>query len=713
MSNRYRKVVIPRYGDASVLEIVEDTLAAPVSRHVQVAPIDAGFSGADVHMRRGVYPSQQKPPLTPGYCLVGTVKANGTNSNIFKPGDIVACLTKYDAQAELVNLPEKHLIPVPAGLDLQQVTALVLDWSTAYAMVHQVAKVKSGQKVFVHGVSGSVGYATMKLAQLRGAKVYGTASERNHAAIREQGGVPFVYTDKNWIKVMKDGGGVDAAFDSIGFDSFEESYDILNDHGIVVGFGANQLSLTGEALISAIWPTVKFLLKGRVPWRSKRTYFYRIDRDQPEYRPNMNTLLDLLGKGEIHVPIRKVWDLDDIQEAHPFNPQIPSIFDAALYDNYDEVCSLIQQNVDVNAINPNTGATALHMASGLERGRMVKILLEAGADHSIVEDLHETPMHQAAITGNCEAVKLLLEAGASPHGKGRDGSTPTHMAAWNGHTDALKLLINAGADIHAVDEMGQTPLHVAANHGAGPATLQIPLKAGGDINARSDSGETPLLAAGGYDDMVEFLVQEGAGLEIADNNGMTALHIAARDGVRSQIQFILDTNIFDVNGKTKDGMTSLHFAATKSYCEDITSLLLDSGADIDEVDNDGNTALHLACESWQDSVVKILLDKRADTEKKNKNNGETPLHVAARIGRIGPLRALLEAGADPRTTDQNGRTPRQSADAAKAEQIVLQIEEWEKQGPHSDELNSQVRGQILKAAETWDEICSTVSSLTL
>lgn len=387
-----------------------------------------------------------------------------------------------------------------------------------------------------------------------------------------------------------------------------------------------------------------------------------------------------------------------------FNPQIPSIFDAALYDNYDEVCSLIQQNVDVNAINPNTGATALHMASGLERGCMVKFLLEAGADHSIIDDLHETPMHQAAITGNCEAVNLLLDAGASPHGRGRDGSTPIHMAAWNGHTDALELLINAGAGIHSVDEMGQTPLHVAANHGAGPATLQILLKAGGDINARSNSGETPLLAAGGYDDMVEFLVQEGADLEIADNNGMTALHIAARDGVRSQVQYILDTNRFDVNGKTKDGMTSLHFASTKSYCEDVTLLLLDSGANLDEVDNDGNTALHLACESWQDNVVKILLHKRANTEKKDKKNGETPLHVAARIGRIGPLRALLEAGTDPRTTDQNGRTPRQSAEAAKAEQIVLQIEEWERQGPHSDELNSQIRSQILKAAEIWDEI---------
>ncbi|KAF5541669.1 zinc-binding dehydrogenase [Fusarium phyllophilum] len=209
MSNRYRKVVIPRYGDASVLEIVEDTLAAPANRHVQVAPIHAGFSGADINMRRGVYPSQQKPPLTPGYCLVGTVKANGTNSNIFKPGGIVACLTK----------------PGPAAGDC-----------ACSRLVHQVAKVKSGQKVFVHGISGSVGYATMKLAQLQGAK----------------GGIPFVYTDKNWIKAMKDGGGVDAAFYSIGFDSFDESYDILNDHGIVVGFAANQQSLTGEAPVSAI-----------------------------------------------------------------------------------------------------------------------------------------------------------------------------------------------------------------------------------------------------------------------------------------------------------------------------------------------------------------------------------------------------------------------------------------------------------------------------
>ncbi|KAH7239739.1 chaperonin 10-like protein [Fusarium solani] len=316
MSTTFRKVVIPKYGDASVLEIVEATLPQPAAGEVQVTPIYAGFSGADINMRRGVYPSQQKPPLTPGYCLVGTVKTNGSGSSKFKAGDTVACLTKYDAHAQLVNLPEKHLIPVPEDSDLQQVTGLILDWCTAYGMVHQVAKVKKGQTVFIHGISGSVGYATMKLVQLLGATAYGTASERNHAAVREQGGIPFVYTNKDWIKAMKDTGGVDAVFDSIGFESFHESYDILNSHGIVVGFGANKYSLTNDAPVPATWPTVKFLLKGQIPWRGKRTAFFLISRDQPDYQPNMKALLDLLGKGKITVPIRKIWDMDDIQEAH-------------------------------------------------------------------------------------------------------------------------------------------------------------------------------------------------------------------------------------------------------------------------------------------------------------------------------------------------------------------------------------------------------------
>ncbi|GKT63093.1 zinc-binding dehydrogenase [Colletotrichum tofieldiae] len=312
-----RKAVITEFGDASKVRIVQDTIAPPPANHVQVATIYSGFSGSDINMRKGVYPMQKKAPLTPGYCLVGVVKINGPGASKFTPGEIVASLTVYDAEADLVNLPEKYLIKVPAGIDLQQATALILDWSTAYAMVFQSANVTAGQRVFIHGVSGAVGYALMKLCQLQGAEVYGTASEWNHEAARAQGAKPFVYTDKNWIQAMKDLGGADAVFDPLGFESWDESFSILSPTGILIGYGGNLRSLNdGDEDRSVVMPTVKLLARGMVPFCGKRTRFYYITRDDATFEPNLKSLFDLLAAGKITVPIKRVWELEDIQEAH-------------------------------------------------------------------------------------------------------------------------------------------------------------------------------------------------------------------------------------------------------------------------------------------------------------------------------------------------------------------------------------------------------------
>ncbi|KAK2027156.1 zinc-binding dehydrogenase [Colletotrichum zoysiae] len=311
-----RKVVITEFGDASKVQIIQDTITPPPRHHVQVATIYTGIGGADINMRKGIYPMQKKAPLTPGYCLVGTVKTNGPDASKFAAGDIVACLTVYDAEAELVNLPEKYLIKVPAGVDLQQATALVLDWSTAYAMVFESANVTGGQRVFIHGISGAVGFALMKLCQLQGAQVYGTASERNHEAVRAQGATPFVYTDKNWIKTIKDLGGADAVFDPLGFESWDESFSILTASGVLVGYGGNLPSLNESENRSLIMPLMKLLARGMVPFSGKKTRFYGISRDSATYEPNLKKLFALLAEGKITVPIKKVWDLEDIQEAH-------------------------------------------------------------------------------------------------------------------------------------------------------------------------------------------------------------------------------------------------------------------------------------------------------------------------------------------------------------------------------------------------------------
>lgn len=311
-----RKVVITAFGDVDVVKVVDDICPPPPAGHIQIAPEYASFTGADVNMRKGIYPFQKKAPLTPGYNVVGRVRATGEGSNAFKVGDTVAVLTKYDGEAELVNQPEKYCVKVPDGVDLQQATALPLDWNTAYGMVMQTAKVTKGQRVFVHGMSGSVGTAITILSQLQGAEVYGTASARNHDAVRKIGAHPFVYTDKKWIEEMQKLGGVDAVFDPLGYDSFDESYSVLSSKGCLVAYGNNKGNLSDGSTKSPYPAVMKMYARNLNFMSGKSTTFYGIFRDSATYKPNLEALLDLLKTGAIRVPIRNVWDLEDIQEAH-------------------------------------------------------------------------------------------------------------------------------------------------------------------------------------------------------------------------------------------------------------------------------------------------------------------------------------------------------------------------------------------------------------
>ncbi|OAL54579.1 GroES-like protein [Pyrenochaeta sp. DS3sAY3a] len=322
MSTSIRKVVVTAFGDHSNVKVITDTIAAPAAHEVQIKVLYAGMGGSDMAMRNGVYPMQKKAPLTLGYCCVGRVHQNGSKSSKFNPGDLVACMTIYDSQAELVNQPEKYLIPVPEGLDLQQVVALILDWNVGYAMAYHTANITPGSRVFIHGLSGSCGFALLTFAKMQGAEVYGTASEANHAAVRAAGATPFVYTDKNWITAMNAIGGAHFVFDPLGFESYDESWQILagkkggKQGGHLIGYGSNQHALNGTKPRSGNVEIAKLIARGLVPFCPYKTSFYYIDRDQADFVPDFENLVSLLQKGVITVPIRKVWPLEEVPEGH-------------------------------------------------------------------------------------------------------------------------------------------------------------------------------------------------------------------------------------------------------------------------------------------------------------------------------------------------------------------------------------------------------------
>jgi NADPH:quinone reductase-like Zn-dependent oxidoreductase len=316
MESMIRKVLVPRFGNESVLQVIEAKISSPKTGEVQVQVLHSVVAGSDVNMRRGLYPFQRKAPLTPGYSMIGKVLENGAGCTRFVPGSLVACLTIYEAQAERINVPEKFLVLVPAGVDLRQATALILDWMTAYEMLERSAKVTEGQRIFVHGLSGAVGTALLHLAQLRGAVVFGTASASKHEEITAIGAVAFDYKQKDWIGEMQRMGGVDAVFDPLGYQSFDESYSILRKGGILVGYGQNLPALMNIPRPSPYPMVIKLLARNLFFGSGKRTTFFGLTRRSKHFAPDLELLFRWLEEGRIRVPIKAVFPLAEVQEAH-------------------------------------------------------------------------------------------------------------------------------------------------------------------------------------------------------------------------------------------------------------------------------------------------------------------------------------------------------------------------------------------------------------
>src|SRR5689334_14391754 len=171
---RHTRIVVTRYGGPDAIVVVEEECPEPKGGEVRVRVLAAGVSLPDIMAREGVHPETPQLPFTPGWDLVGVVDRLGNGVSGIEPGQIVAAMPISGAYTEFICLPLSELVPVPLGLDAAEAVSLILNYVTAYQMLHRSAKVKAGQQVLVHGASGGVGTALLQLGSLAGLKVYGT-----------------------------------------------------------------------------------------------------------------------------------------------------------------------------------------------------------------------------------------------------------------------------------------------------------------------------------------------------------------------------------------------------------------------------------------------------------------------------------------------------------------------------------------------------------
>src|ERR1019366_3071020 len=154
----------------------------------------AGVNYIDVYFRTGLYKAEF--PVTLGNEGAGTVEAVGPGVGEVAPGDRVAWGMSRPAYAEFAVVPAAQLVPLPPGVDFQTAAAIMLQGMTAHYLTHSTYPLKAGDACLVHAAAGGAGGLTAQMAHMLGARVFGTVSTPEKAAIARQNGVdePILYT---------------------------------------------------------------------------------------------------------------------------------------------------------------------------------------------------------------------------------------------------------------------------------------------------------------------------------------------------------------------------------------------------------------------------------------------------------------------------------------------------------------------------------------
>jgi NADPH:quinone reductase-like Zn-dependent oxidoreductase len=316
MSMLNTRVIVTRYGGPEVIEVIEEPLRKPDRGEIRIKVQSAGIALANIMRREGKYPLSPTPPFTPGYDAIGIVDELGEAVQQFSKGEKVAVfLNGTGGYAAYVYAKVDELVSVPAHIDAATAVAVILNYVTAYQMLHRIAKVSEGERILIHGASGGVGTALLELGKLAKLKMYGTASLAKHPIVSQFGAMPIDYRNEDFVDVLRLRApeGMDAVFDPIGGLNYERSLQTLSKNGRFIGYGYTSILEQGDPEDwTKDW---KNLAERKNTESGNPVYLYSITSLKKEkldwFQEDVLYLLSLLDEGKINplishrIPLRK------------------------------------------------------------------------------------------------------------------------------------------------------------------------------------------------------------------------------------------------------------------------------------------------------------------------------------------------------------------------------------------------------------------------
>lgn len=305
-----KAVRIHAFGGPEAMQVDDIPVPVPQAGQVLVKLAAAGLNYIDVYQRTGLYPNPL--PYTLGLEGSGVVAGLGSGVSGWREGDPVAYTGVPGAYAEYALVPADRLVKMPAGLDVKVGAAAMLQGMTAHYLAYTTYPLKPGDACLVHAAAGGVGLLLVQMAKQCGARVFGTVSTEDKAALARQAGADAVilYTSQDFeaeVKRLTHGKGVQVVYDSVGKTTFEKSLNSLAPLGYMVLYGQSSGSVPAFDLA---------VLGARGSLFITRPSLFHYTADRASLEKRAGDVLGWIASGKLQLRMELSFPLSEVAEAH-------------------------------------------------------------------------------------------------------------------------------------------------------------------------------------------------------------------------------------------------------------------------------------------------------------------------------------------------------------------------------------------------------------
>lgn len=318
-----------------------------------------------------------------------------------------------------------------------------------------------------------------------------------------------------------------------------------------------------------------------------------------------------------------------------------------------DIEDLLKNNSNININQKNQhGSTPLILATYSGHLKIVKILIENGADINLTSNDKTTPLIWATVGSHTAIVRYLLNNNADINAKDKHGFTALMWAASKSNESLIKIFLQYDADTQIKNYNSESASELAKKAGNIRLFYIIKDHKGADkANLREN-----IIKAVSNNDLIYLSKQYGVKFnEITDKDNNNILHLAIQKGKRDVIDWILTNNKVNVNSQNNQGNTPLIEAILNNDDITVSNLLKEKSLEINKQDNNGYTGLIHAVNTDNEYLIKTLLNHNAKMEIED-NNGNRALTIAVWQNKRTLVRLLIDNGAKTDIKTNSGKT---------------------------------------------------------